>query len=1251
MAPDGYSVGKRLCAGSRAQLYLAVRESDGVEVLLKTYTVQEGSAARPRAELELEALRRAANPGIPRAFEIAQSDAGPALVLEHLPGIPLSERLDAGPLALEEWLELAIQLADTLNHVHAAGVLHRALAPHNVIVDVPARRAWLAEFGEAKVLGTAEAHDAALDVSLRTLRCLSPEQTGRMNRGCDFRSDLYALGATLYTAACARPPFETDDRLELIHAHMALVPAPPSQLRPALPEPVSRLILKLLRKEPDERYPNARALHADLCSLRVQLAQGGIRALDVALREAPERPHFPAQLHGREREARTLREAYDQAALQGARVVLVRGEPGVGKSALVEQLRPHVARSQGYFAVGKFELDRDRAHAGWSAALGSFAQQILLESDARLAHWASILREGLGTIAAVLVELAPDLGFVIGEVPAVPALRPGEAQARLSLALQRFASVAAARGHPLVLFFDDLQWSEAESRVLIEEVVAGSGAAALLVVGASRPDDADAGMAALSTRLAQHGASVVEIELGPLTIDATADMLAAGLERSAQAVRPLAERLASTLGSTPLLVRQSVEHLHQHGWLRYEPGSGWTWTGRIESDALPDSPIALATAKLERLDPELLALLRLASCAGESFDAALLASLSGHPLATLERALLSLTLEGLIAPAASGGLRFAHDRIREASQALLSPQERAKTHAQMAALLLARSSAAELGERAFEIADHLNRGSAYLPAELRLNAVELNLQAGKKALATGAAATAASYLGAGAALFREEDWAAHAALAFELHLQHATSTFQNGELERTLELLAAVGRHAKGLLERAQMAALRIQVLAITRPAEEVMRYALAELRETGVRWPLHPSHGRTWLALRAMQRRLGEGGETRLESARSFDARIMAGVLILRAASGVMSRTDQRLTALAACHVLRLGLRKGYLMTPAYALAAFAVNAHGVLANTELARRHAQSALAWCERVPDPIYNPRVQMTVHLLLGPCIRPRREALAAGAPIAELAREIGDREFEHYVRFLNLYYRALAGDPVPETERELDALAESIRRSGHAYGHPERCHRIYALLLRPTSEIKAELAASERWLAEHPAAGDPFIRTLWLLVLCVHGRFAQAFAQSEALGARLHRISPFAHVADHTFYRGLAAAELATRAGLVARRRYTGALRGSLRLLRRWTRGGPDFAHMLLLLEAEQARLRGNSTPAAELYARAAERAEQQRFPHHAALAHERRAQLLAEGGDAAAAGAALREAGFRYRAWGAVARPPERTPS
>jgi hypothetical protein len=354
------------------------------------------------------------------------------------------------------------------------------------------------------------------------------------------------------------------------------------------------------------------------------------------------------------------------------------------------------------------------------------------------------------------------------------------------------------------------------------------------------------------------------------------------------------------------------------------------------------------------------------------------------------------------------------------------------------------------------------------------------------------------------------------------------------------------------------------------------------------------------------------------------------------------MSRTGNYLSALAACRVLRMNLREGYLVNPGYALAGFAMHAHLLLGDAALARRHAQNALAWCDRIPDPSYNPRVQLTVHLSLGPCLRARREALAAGPQIAELAREIGDREFEHYVRFLSLYYQALAGDPVPETERELGVLAEDIRRTRHAYASPERCQRIYGLLRRPATEIKAELAASNRWLAEHPSGGDSFIRTLWLLVLCVHGRFEQAFAQSEALGPALHRLSPFAHVADHCFYRGLAAAELATRTGLRARPRYARALRECLRLLRRWSRSGPDFAHMTLLLEAERARLRGRTGAALELYARAAQGADQQRFAHHAALAHERRSQLLAELGDGAAAGAALHEAGARYRAWGAV---------
>ena len=1251
VAPDGYALGKRLHAGSGSEVYAAVRAADGLEVVLKMHLGDRSIDARPRALRELEALQRVAGEGIPRGIEVDRTTERPILVLEHVAGLPLARLLEDGPLALDACLDVAIQLVDVLARMHAKQFLHRNIHPGNVLVERGGWRTWLIDFASAAELGTADAGGggAVLDGALHYI---APEQTRWLNRGCDARSDLYSLGAMLYHAWTGRRPFEETARVELIHAHLARVPEPPVEIRSELPEILSQILLKLLRKEPAERYQSARSLHADLRACRDEWARSGRidAAFELGKANAPTRPSFGRKLHGRTRELTTLRAAFERSVEgQRTQVVMLRGEPGFGKSALVDELRAECARRGGYVAAGKFDLYRERAYSGWADALSGLAQQMLLESDARLEHWRERLRASLGNVAQPLVDLAPDLHFIVGEVPPVPPLGPSEALARLAFALQRFVAVFS-REHPLVLFLDDLQWSDSGSRSLLEELCANREPGALLLVGAYRSNEVGAAhpVTALLERSAQRGCAVETLEIGPLDTDSVLALLGEALDRSRDELHGLAECVARKTSNSPLLIQQFVLHMHALGLICYADGWGWTWNeAALMAADIPDGAVGLMVAKLERLEPAARELIEFASCVGDQFDVAQLAQLSGRARETLEPALFLLAEEGLVAPS-PGGFRFVHDRIREAAQSLLSPERLVRVHYETGRLQLERTPVDERPQRALDIVEHLNRGRCHVGEDLRVPLIELNLIASERALASGAGATAAGYLAVARELFRTGDWETQRALGFDLYLQSAASASQNEDYEAALRLLDVLDAHTVSRVELALVASKRALVFAMTKPAEECGRYAIDILRQLGLRWPLHPSRLRglgAMLALRWMLR--GRSADIPLRPATDSDPDLLAQRLFIAAANAILSRVDGQLQVLMACLGMRRNLTRGYLAAPGYTLAGYAlcVIRYGGGAR---ARQIGEQALAWAQRVPDPISGPRTEFLVHALLEPWLLRRRHALAPMERVIRGAREVGDLEFSHYSLFLDIFYRALAGVAVSEGIRRMRALADSARPGSLLRTEASAGEKVCRLLDEGSmADLEHALADSDARLAADPGNGEVYIRTFWVLVLCVRGRFELAFAQSEALGDRLFRVVPFVHVADHTFYRGLAAAALATSAGGWARRRYVRALRRSLQRLRRWERDGPDFAHMALLLQAERARLRGDASGARGLYEQSAQRAQHQEFVHHAALAHERRAHMLLALRKETEAAAALKEASSLYRDWGALRKVEE----
>jgi histidine kinase len=1251
-APAGYARQKCLHESTRGAVYAAEREEDGREVVLKAYHAGRG---RPLDEMrlgrELEALRAAAGPGVPAIIDVLVGHHPPLLVLERVAGMSLAiwckTRSSFDP---DAFLEVAVQLVSALARVHARHLIHRDINPENILVDRTTLRAHLIDFGLARPLGAASsAHDAAKPSgeSAGTLRYMAPEQTGRMNRGCDFRSDLYSLGCVFYLMLTGRPPFDASDPLELVHAHIARLPAPPIELRGELPRVLSDLVFKLLCKEPEARYQSAKALLVDLEICRAELGRSGHLDAQLALgsADAPGRPRFSRKLRGREREAARLEAAFEACALGSTRIVLLEGEAGVGKSSLVDGLRPVVAESGGYLASGKFDLYRDRPYAGWAAVLESLAQQVLVESDERLERWRAELCGGLGNIGQALVDLAPDLSFVVGPMPAVPALGPAETRSRLSLALQRFVAVAATREHPLVLFLDDLQWSDAGSLALLEDLLGSSREWALLLIGACRRHDVDSTdpLRCVLSRIEEQGAAIEVLPIGPLAAGAVARMLAEVLERPLEAVVGLAAILERKTGNSPLLVRQFIEHIHARGLLQYAANTGWTWDAAdIAAADIPDGAVALMTAKLEHLDREPREVLQLASCVGDEFDVELLSGLGRRARVQLEASLYALCDAGLIAACASG-FRFVHGAIRDAARASLSDGERSQLHAETAQYLLAHLSEPEQHARVFEIVDHLNRGARHLPGALQMRVTELNLIAGKRALASGADATAAAYLDAARDLFGEEEWATRHALGVELYLESAENAFQKGEYAQAIELLDALETRPLTRLELARAASKRMRMLPLLKTPEECVRILLGILRRFGVHWPLHPSRLRASIALRMAGAALALRGASRfLRPAAAPDVERLLPILILAPAGSSVLLHDLNLAAMTTSLALRSYLRWGHLSSPSYRLATFSTYSYMLLGGPELARRRVQLVREWNDLVPNPVYGPRAEHVIQVMLLPWLTRRREALAPMGRIAEAVREIGDPEFYQYARFLTLLYVGLAGDPVSDVERRMREHAESVSSERPWHAASVQQHRIYRRLLSDASHepLEADIERSRAVLTGYL----PYLITLSMLVFCVLRRDELALAQSEWLGARLFRVVPFVHVADHTFYRGLASARLASRARGATRRRHLRALRESWRRLRRWARGGPDFEHMALLLEAERARLRGRASAALALYERASQRAMEQEFVHHAALAHEQRALLLVHERRDTAASTAHALAVRLYKAWGATAK-------
>ena len=664
----GYALREKIEETADFTLYRACREGDGVPVLLKILRAERATGAEvARFKHQYERIARLASPRLVALRGVETLAGSLIVVLEDFPGRDLARSLAARSsrrMPVGEALDLAAALAEGLAVVHAAGLVHRDLRPQNVLVG--ARGAVkINSFGVDAEITHAHERLYAPAVIADVLPYVSPEQTGRMNRGVDYRTDLYALGVILYQMLTGQRPFEALDPMELIHAHLALAPAPPSRVDPTIPEAVSDVVLKLLAKNAEERYQSAEGLLADLERCREALrGTGTIEPFVPGQRDRQDLFRIHQKLYGREHDIEALTAAFERA-LEGSReIVLVSGYSGIGKSSLVHEILKPLARQKGYFTSGKYDqYNRDAPYSAVIQAFDGLVRQILTESEARILRFRSAILEALGPNAQVVCDVIPSLSHVLGAQPPVPELGPVEAQNRLNRCFLLFVSVFARHAHPLVLFLDDLQWIDPASLGLLRALLADDSLEALFFCGAYRDNEVSPGHPfVLAIEELDHAGLVVrDIVLAPLARPHLLEMLSDSLKRDD--CGPLADAVLKKTGGNPFFVKEFVRSLHDHGVLTYTAGSGWRWDlAKIDALAYTDNVVDLMVRTIARLPATTQAALKLAAAIGNRFDLDVLATVSECSLEEAYGRLDSAVSEGLVTPRREG-YHFAHDKV------------------------------------------------------------------------------------------------------------------------------------------------------------------------------------------------------------------------------------------------------------------------------------------------------------------------------------------------------------------------------------------------------------------------------------------------------------------------------------------------------------------------------------------------------------------------------------------------------------
>jgi PAS domain S-box-containing protein len=1264
-------------------LYRGRSEDDAVQVLVASPAVEYPAPESLKLLEHAYSLREELDARwAARPIAMARHWDRTVLVMEDPGGVPLDRWLGQ-PLNVAFSLRLAISLSSAIGHLHQRGIIHKDIKPAHVLVNSDTGQCWLRGFGIASRLPRERQSPESPEFIAGTLAYMAPEQTGRMNRSVDSRSDLYALGVTLYEMLTGSLPFTASDPMEWVHCHVARQPIPPGERSTNVPASVSAIIMKLLAKTAEERYQTAAGAESDLRRCFAQWeTQRHIDEFPLGEHDTPDRILIPEKLYGRAREIDTLLASFDRVVASGRpELVLVSGYSGIGKSSIVNELHKVLVPRRGLFASGKFDqYKRDIPYSTLGQALQSLIRPLLGKSEAELRNWCEALREALDPNGLLIVDLVPELKLIIGEQPPVPELPPQDAQRRFQLVFRRFIGVFARPEHPLAFFVDDLQWLDAATLDLLEDLLTSDFADRrssqpaeaklgrtgrpdvqhMMLIGAYRDNEVNSAHPLMRKleAIRKAGARVQEIILAPLAGEELGRLIADSLHCEPERVTPLAQLVHDKTAGNPFFAIQFLSALAEEALLTFDHSAAkWSWDlNRIHGKGYTDNVVELMAGKLSRLPMETQQALQQLACLGNLASIATLSIVLGASEAEVQVTLWEAVRQELIVRVADDAYRFVHDRVQEAAYSLIPEELRAESHLRIGRLLVAHTPPEKREETIFEIVNQFNRGAALITSRDEWEQLtELNLRAGERAKASTAYASALKYFIAGAALLADDCWERRHELAFALELHRAECEFLTGEPAAAAERLSVLSSRAANTVEQATVACLRVELYTTLDQSDRAVGVGLEYLRHLGIEWSPHPTqeearreYERIWsqLASRAI--------EELIELPLMSDPASLATLDVLTKVLPPALFTDANLLSLAICRAVNLSLEHGNSDGSCFAYVWLGVIAGPHFDNYKAGFRFGRLGYQLVEKRGLR----RFQARTYVSFGNLVMPWTKHIKTGRDLLrrefEAANKIGDLTFAAYSR-LDLNTNLLAaGDPLVEVQQETE--------HGLEFAHKMRFGLVIDRITAQLGLIRTLRGLTHKFGSfddgqfdelrfESHLSGNPALALpeCWYWIRKLQARFfagdCAAAVDASLKAQRLLWTSPSCfETAEYHFYGALSRAASCCDSGAAdQRQQHFEALSAHHRQLEIWAENCPDnFENRAALVGAEIARIEGRALDATDLYEQAIRSAQANGFAHNEALAHELAARFYAARGFERIAHAYMRNAWHCYLRWGAT---------
>jgi histidine kinase len=1237
------------------------KNGDQTEQIIKILNIEFPTPAEIREfNNEYEISKFLPDTGMRKCMAKMRENGKHALLFNYTKGETLKKAFVNKQDDLIDFLYIARSACLQLGRLHQQGIIHGDLNPYNIIVDLQQREVTIIDFSTAARLELSRSFQCNPEQIQGNLAYISPEQTGRMNRTIDYRSDLYSLGICFYEMVTGQLPFAGKDPLDIIHQQIACTPQRVSDVNKNIPEVIADIIMKLLQKNAEDRYRSAFGVNNDLDNCLLQLQQkGNIEWFAPGQKDYSGRFLLPQKLYGREGEVEQLIRSFDYCSEGHASLVLVSGFSGTGKSALVNEIHKPITAKNGYYIAGKFEqYHRTTPYFALLHAFNQLIQVFLAQDKTRLKKNTERIQAAVGEEGKVIVNVLPLLENLIGPQPDIPDVGGNETQSRFNYVFSKFVRAVCSADHPLVLFIDDLQWADSASLQLLEVLLTDKQCKWLQCICAYRDNEVSASHPAMQTvhSIRKSDIHCIDIYIGNLSIENINQMLSEATGLSLAQTSELTALIHRKTQGNAFFTVKFLKSIADDNHLVFDYAiNQWTWNiDALRQMNVSDNVVEFLAGKIRQLPEHAKQFLQYAACLGNIFKKSRVQNIGAFSDAALEEAIFDNLKNGLVVEVHDDQYKFVHDRIQQSAYSLISEEEKALLHYTIGKQLYALAAGTSFKEQIFETADQINEGLAHVRPDERITFAQLNLQAGSEAKLNSAFSSAASYYANGIKLLANDSWQQEYSLTLALYTGACEAAYLNADFELMEQYFAGIDTQVENILEKLKSHETRILALKAQNRLVEAVDAGLNLLKALGEPLPSRPKMLHVGIGLSSLLLRLrNKSKDYFLGLPQMTDPYKIAAMRIIADITSCVYWARPNLLPMVVFKMMNISLKYGNNEVSCFAYGSFGVILCGVLGMMKRGNEFGEISLELLDKLDAKEWKAQIYVSPYALtfhwrnhIDKTLKPLQESFQIGL-------ETGLIEFACINTNIYCIHAFLSGKELNRLEEETKAYSDSYRQMKQETNvnynevYRQAMHNFLGKNQQPLV-LSGEAFDEDKMFAQHIQRNDRtgtfFIHFLKLMLGYYFQDYVMAAANAQKARKLLDAVLAKFEIPNLYFYEALTLLKLYEQQP-AQHKKYLRRVKGASSALRKWAKHAPmNFLHKYQLIQAEKHRVLGSHYQAVDYYEKAIENAATNRYLHEEALARELTGKFYLNRKQFDLAEYYLRSAFNLYQQWGANAK-------